>query len=179
LGLAIVKRLVELHGGEITAASPGLGHGSTVTITLPLAPDSHAAVVPRGSFSNTALLSGVRVLVVDDDADARLTVTTVLEQFGATTMAVASAGDALEALSREQVDVLVSDLAMPGQDGYEMMRRIRKERDSVALPAAALTAYADGDYKSRALEAGFQQHLAKPIEPEILAATLARLVHRL
>jgi signal transduction histidine kinase/CheY-like chemotaxis protein len=179
LGLAIVKRLVELHGGEITASSPGLGKGSTFTITLPLAPDSRAAVVARASCSSTALLSGIRVLVVDDDADARLTLTAMLEQFGATTTAVASAGDALEALSREQADVLLSDLAMPGQDGYEMMRRIRRDRGVAALPAAALTAYADADCKSRALEAGFQEHLTKPVEPEILAATLARLVHRL
>jgi CheY-like chemotaxis protein/two-component sensor histidine kinase len=179
LGLAIVKRLVELHAGEITASSPGLGKGSTFTITLPLASDSRGAAVATVPLSNAALLSGIRVLVVDDDADSRLTLTTMLEQFGATTKAVASAGDALDALLRDQADVLLSDLAMPGQDGYEMMRRIRKDRRVAALPAAALTAYADADCKSRALEAGFQEHLTKPVEPEILAATLARLVHRL
>jgi CheY-like chemotaxis protein len=135
--------------------------------------------VGKVPFSNAALLSGIRVLVVDDDADARLTLTAMLEQFGATTTAVASAGDALDALSRDPTDVLLSDLAMPDQDGYEMMRRIRKDRGVAALPAAALTAYADADCRSRALEAGFQEHLAKPVEPEILAATLARLVHRL
>jgi CheY-like chemotaxis protein/two-component sensor histidine kinase len=179
LGLAIVKHLVELHEGEITASSPGLGKGATFTITLPLAPDRRAATVATVPFSNTVLLSGIRVLVVDDDADARLTLTAILEQFGATTAAVASAGEALDALSRGQTDVLLSDLAMPGQDGYEMMRRIRQGRDVATLPAVAVTAYADADCRSRALDAGFQEHLAKPVEPEILAATLARLVHRL
>jgi signal transduction histidine kinase len=179
LGLAIVKRLVELHEGEITASSPGLGKGATFTITLPLAPDRRAATVATVPFSNTALLSGIRVLVVDDDADARLTLTALLEQFGATTAAVASAGEALDALSLGQTDVLLSDLAMPGQDGYEMMRRIRQNRDVAMVPAAAVTAYADADCRSRALDAGFQEHLAKPVEPEVLAATLARLVHRL
>jgi len=179
LGLAIVKRLVELHEGEITASSPGLGKGATFTITLPLAPDRRAATVATLPFANTALLSGIRVLVVDDDADARLTLTAMLEQFGATTAAVASAAEALDTLSRGQTDVLLSDLGMPGQDGYEMMRRIRQNRGVGMVPAAAVTAYADADCRSRALDAGFQEHLAKPVEPEILAATLARLVGRL
>jgi len=178
LGLAIVKHLVELHGGEVTASSLGPRKGSTFTMTLPLAADSQVAAVPTVPSSSRALLAGIRVLVVDDDADARLTVTAILAQFGAMTTAVASAGDALEALSRDQPDVLLSDLAMPGEDGYEMMRRIRKDRGVAALPAAALTAYADADCRSRALAAGFQEHLAKPIEPEILAAAVARLVQR-
>jgi PAS domain S-box-containing protein len=178
LGLAIVKRLIELHGGKIEVFSPGPGKGSTFTIALPLAVDSGVAEAAKTAPPNNVLLTGIRVLVVDDDADARLTVTTLLEQFGATATAVASASEAFEALAHDHVDVVLSDLAMPGQDGYEMMRRIRRDRDVAELPAAALTAYADADCRSRALAAGFQEHLAKPVEPGVLTATLARLVHR-
>jgi PAS domain S-box-containing protein len=177
LGLAIVKRLVDLHDGRIEACSAGKGKGATFTIDLPLAFDA-AAVMPADRPPDQALLSGIRVLVVDDDADARLTLMTMLNQYGASATAVDSADGAVAALAREPADVLLSDIAMPKQDGYDLIRRIRQHQRSAVLPAASLSAYADADHRSRALEAGFQEHLAKPVEPALLARTIARLVHR-
>jgi PAS domain S-box-containing protein len=179
LGLAIVNHLVEQHGGDVVAASAGPGRGSTFTITLPLLADAaltssaHQALVP-----NRSLLSGVRVLVVDDEMDARMTLGAVLEQFGAEPTMVASARDALDAIARTCPDFLLSDVAMPNENGYALIRRIRTALDADRLPAAALSAYVDGDSKAQALDAGFQIYLSKPIEPALLASTIASLLHR-
>jgi hypothetical protein len=179
LGLAIVKHLVEQHGGQVAAASGGAGLGSTFTLTLPLLSD--VTVTPSARDSPTldgSLLSGVRVLVVDDEADARVTLEAILEQFGALPTVVASTQDALDSIARTVPDVLLSDIAMPHENGYALIRRIRTTVDAARLPAAALSAYVDGDSRERALAAGFQTYLPKPIEPTVLATTLASLVHR-
>jgi CheY-like chemotaxis protein/anti-sigma regulatory factor (Ser/Thr protein kinase) len=178
LGLAIVKHLVDLHGGEINAASAGIGKGSTFTVTLPLARDAMPACRAEAAPATGSLLAGIRVLVVDDDADARLTLTTMLEQFGAVTTAVASADEAVANLRGEHVDVLLSDLAATDREASAMIRKIRANYSDAILPAAALSVYADADHRRRAIEAGFQEHLVKPVEPAILAETLAHLVRR-
>jgi PAS domain S-box-containing protein len=180
LGLAIVKHLVEQHGGQIAASSAGQGCGSTFTVTLPLlaGESAWAADVPRPVPADRSLLSGVRVLIVDDEADARTTLGAILEQFGAEATIVGSAADAFDEISRDCPDVLLSDVAMPGEDGYTLIRRIRTTVDANGLPAAALSAYVDGDSRAHALDAGFQAYLAKPVDPALLAATLATLVHR-
>jgi PAS domain S-box-containing protein len=179
LGLAIVKHLVEQHGGHVAAASPGPGHGSTFTITLPLMKDiTVTASAPQALVMDRSLLSGVRVLVVDDEVDARITLGAILEQFGAEPTVVASARDALEAIAQTLPDFLLSDVAMPDENGYALIRRIRTTLDADRLPAAALSAYVDGDSKAHALDAGFQTYLSKPIEPTLLASTIATLLHR-
>ena len=177
LGLAIVRHLVEQHGGQIEAASGGHGCGSTFTVTLPLLPAEAPSLIAPASSIDRALLSGVRVLVVEDEPDARASLSAVLEQFGAQPTAVASARAAYDAVIRRCPDVLLSDIAMPEEDGYALIRRIRDSIAATHLPAVAISAYADGNNRVQALEAGFQAYLAKPVEPTTLAATLATLVH--
>ena len=125
-----------------------------------------------------SLLSGVRVLVVDDEADARNTLGTILEQFGAESTVVASARDALDAIATALPDVLLSDVAMPSENGYALIRRIRRTVDADRLPAVAVSAYVNGDSKAQALDAGFQMYLSKPVEPTLLATTIATLIRR-
>jgi CheY-like chemotaxis protein len=180
LGLAIVRHLVELHGGTVLAASEGEGKGAVFTVRLPLLrPESDAerrevaTAPPRAAVEPS--LAGVRVLVVDDDDDVRGMMETVLSERGAQVRSVASAGEALDSAQREPPDVLVSDLAMPEMDGYALLRELRGRPETPRIPAAAVTAYARPEDRRQALLAGFQMHVAKPIEPGELVAVVASL----
>lgn len=189
LGLAIVRHLVELHGGTVRADSVGENQGAAFIVKLPLMPvrleasDSERVhpTVGRGvPFDNPTALDGLHVLVVDDDADTRVFMTTVLKECGASVTAVASALEAIEAIKQLKPDVLISDIGMPGEDGYALIRKVRAlPRDQGGLiPAAALTAYARAEDRTRSLLEGFQIHLPKPVEPAELAAVVANLAGR-
>jgi CheY-like chemotaxis protein len=195
LGLSIVKHLVEMHGGTVEAQSAGEGHGATFLVRLPIqavrgeevdakiAPDRSDTKAPLVPGLPSEHLDGVRVLVVDDEADARRMLAKVLERVGARVTTAGSAGEALTALgaataAAESLDVLVSDVGMPEQDGYDLIREVRKRGHQVAdLPAVALTAFARKDDVREALEAGFQMHLPKPVDVRDLMAAIAHLVH--
>ena len=180
LGLAIVRHVVEMHQGAISATSDGLGLGAMFSVTLPLL---SAAVT--GERSTTAaetkldrgLLSGVRVLVVDDQRDERTMLSTVLRQCGAETVEASSATEALDILARARPDVLVCDIAMPGEDGCSFIKKVRGQRAN-SIPAVALTAQASEHGRALALESGFQTYLNKPVEPATIAGAIAALVHR-
>jgi PAS domain S-box-containing protein len=178
LGLAIVHHLVELHGGTVTAESPGEGQGATFIVRLPMLSNS-TALGQVSPLSETALdLVGMRILLVDDDADTREFVTFLLEEAGAVVTATASAGEALLALTRSRPDVLLSDIGMPDMDGYMLMRQVRAlpSHKGGQVPAIALTAYAGEFDQKRALAVGFQQHIPKPVEPEILIRAISALL---
>ena len=185
LGLSIVRHLVELHGGSIHGDSAGLGHGATFTVTLPLSGErtiGQAEPVGRADMSLGRLptLDGVRILVVDDEPDARELVRATLTQCGAEVTEVASVRAALEALEGARFDVLVSDIAMPDEDGYSLIRQVRSREaeGGGGIPALALTAYARIEDRMSAIDAGYQQHAIKPIEPAELAAAVATLAGR-
>jgi signal transduction histidine kinase/ActR/RegA family two-component response regulator len=184
LGLAIVRRLVMLHQGEVEASSPGKDRGATFTVRLPLLADDARPVGPpaaetRRVREEPALrrLDRVRVLVVDDDDDSRGFVARVLGGCGAEVRAAASAEAALDVLGETYVDVLVSDIGMPGSDGYDLITRVRTlEREHGGrIPAIALTAYASDEDRERALAAGFSLHMPKPVSPGALARAVAEL----
>ena len=184
LGLAIVRHLAELHGGSAHAESAGPGLGATFTLELPIlvagSGRGERVAIERveGVEPRLPRLDGLRVLVVDDHDDARELIRTVLEQCGADVAVAGSADEALQALEHRRVDVLLSDLAMPGADGFELIRRVRAREQAAGaatLPAVALTAYAGTVDRARALAAGFQAHASKPIAPD----ELATLVHSL
>jgi signal transduction histidine kinase/ActR/RegA family two-component response regulator len=191
LGLAIVRHIVELHGGVVEALSEGEGKGSTFVVKLPLAagpaegaPRRFERPRPRATTGEDVVegpsLAGVRVLVVDDERDSRDLIATVLERQGARVVAVGSAAEALAALTREVPDVLVSDIEMPEQNGYDLLRRVRElpPEQGGRLPAAALTAYASAQDRMKALLSGFQLHVAKPVPPGELVAVVASLAGR-
>ena len=192
LGLAIVRHLVELHGGSVAADSPGEGLGATFTISLPLTvinkssglvsrpqtlPNDHSGGA-RAQEGSGLELDGVRILVVDDEADARSLLTIILQQYGAEVKTAGSTLEGLEALKEWRPEVLVSDIGMPDRDGYELIREVRALGSAQGgdLPAIALTAYARSEDRLKALKAGFQAHIAKPIEPEELVTTIAILI---
>ena len=182
LGLAIVRQLVELHGGTVRAESPGEGQGATFTVSLPIptfqldGAEGHDAPGKVDAPS----LEGLRVLVVDDEADARESLTVVLEQCGAVVTAVASARDALSALAHQRPDILVSDIGMPEEDGYSLIEKVRvlDAQRGGRIPAVALTAYAAPEDRRRALTAGYELHVPKPVTPEELVTAVANLSGR-
>ena len=179
LGLGIVRAVVELHGGTVTAMSGGEGKGATFEVRLPLrAFDAPVGEAPR-LYPRAPSLRGVTVLVVDDDPHARDFVRATLEQYGAVVVTAASAREAKARFEREPPDVMVSDLLMPGEDGLQLIQQIR-ELDRAAgrlTPAAAVTALARADDRRRALTAGYQMHTAKPVDPSELVSIVERLVH--
>lgn len=188
LGLAIVRQLVELHGGTVLVASDGVGRGATFTVRLPIlagdagAEQRESALGERRTVGSVGApaprsrrLDDLRILVVDDHVDGRTLTTLFLTQAGATVTAVASAREALQLLEVDRPDVLVSDIGLPDEDGYSLIRQIRQREATHGglLPAIALTGYARADDRTRALAAGFQAHVAKPLEPAELIAAIA------
>ncbi len=190
LGLAIVRQLVELHGGSVRVESGGEGRGTSFTVSLPLsppragqasdAPGAHSGAKGTAELDCPPALAGLRVLVVDDEADTRELLAAVLDSCGAQVIVAASAAEAFAQFERTRPDVLVSDIGMPGEDGYSLLARIRRlppERGG-ATPAAALTAYARAEDRMQALRSGFQMHVSKPVEPSELIVVVANLAER-
>ena len=182
LGLAIVRHLTELHGGMVRGESLGVGRGATFTVTLPLIDSwqepGYELAASGEEKKNSPSMQNVRVLVVDDDADSREMLRTVLHQCGADVIVAASGREALQALDRAIPDVLVCDLGMPDMDGYVLMQQIRgRPADRGGrVPAIALTGYTTTEERDRAISAGFQRHLAKPVEPYDLARVVVTLL---
>jgi PAS domain S-box-containing protein len=187
LGLAIVRHLAELHGGSVHAESEGRGRGARFTVKLPaegaaMNDDTKDAASPAPPASRRAEakkpLSGRSVLVLDDDPDMRELLAMILDDAGAEVRCFSTVAEALAALAEDPPDVAISDLAMPGEDGYAFVRRVRSECDGSAnaIPIVAMTAYARAEDRRRVLEAGFDRHVAKPIEPEELVESLAAVI---
>ena len=194
LGLNIVRQLVELHGGTVHAESPGAGQGATFTVRLPasaddpVAGDAEPLATPRiasspvtTASSGLPTLDGLRILIVDDDAQGRLLTSMVVTEAGGSTSAVASVREALRLIEVERPDVIVSGSDLPGEDGYALIRQIRRLETVQGgfLPAVALTSHAREVDRDRALAAGFQVHVPKPVEPAILIAAIAAVTGHL
>ncbi|HEX6185130.1 MAG TPA: response regulator, partial [Pyrinomonadaceae bacterium] len=191
LGLAIVRHLVELHGGDVWAESEGEGRGSTFTVSLPSAPARAAGVEAEGrahtaerqplpAYGCPERLDRLKVLIVDDEPDTLLMLKVGLSRCGAEVRAAESAAEALAALDAEHFDVLISDIGMPGEDGYELMRKVRARPAECGgrIPAVALTAYARVEDRMQALRSGYQMHVPKPVELAELVTVTSSLVQR-
>jgi signal transduction histidine kinase/DNA-binding response OmpR family regulator len=190
LGLAIVKHLVQLHQGTVDVESKGTDEGAKFTVSLPLASaaavgdlDSATVLEREGNglpVGFSELLDGLRILVVDDELDSRELITAILTRCGSEVRCSESAAEAIQAFREWKPDLLVSDIGMPNEDGYSLIQKVRKMRSKWAreIPAVALTAYATVEDRTRALDAGFQVHLAKPIEPEALVRSIASAAGR-
>ncbi|HYO77075.1 MAG TPA: response regulator, partial [Thermoanaerobaculia bacterium] len=174
LGLAVVRHLVELHGGTVQVASEGLGRGATFTVDLPLATRDIARRTASAGARDQSLLRGRTVLVVDDDRDTRLLLVAMLRQNGAEVLAAESVDEALTVFADRKFDIVVSDIAMPLQDGYALVRRVRAISD---VPLIAVSAIAGGpNDRARALEAGFADFVRKPVDPAQLATAVAAAI---
>jgi CheY-like chemotaxis protein len=187
LGLSIVKHLVELHGGTVRAKSPGEGQGATFVVALPLAPfraedsSTHPKTSRPGDFDYTGVdLEGVTIMIIDDEADTRTLLTRLFRECKAEVRAVANAVEAIAELKRNQPDLIISDIGMPGMDGYQFIHEVRELDASQGgtVPAIALTAFARSEDRTRAMMAGYNMHVAKPIEAQELLATVANLAGR-
>ena len=188
IGLTIVRHIVELHGGTVHAQSEGEGKGATFVVELPIVHEFHAgqspvarpAVVRPVDDSAVPDITGIRILLVDDEPDTREVIGQMLFRAGAQVELAASAREAFESITGKLPDILVSDIAMPDEDGYSLVQKVRARPNGEGgdLPAVALTAYAREEDRRRALAAGFQAHLSKPIEPSDLIRTVARFAVR-
>jgi CheY-like chemotaxis protein len=191
LGLAIVRHLVELHGGEVHAESEGENKGATFTVILPVANETQISPakdsdngfnlnLTTGELRSNTDLTGLRLLLVDDEPDTLEVLRTALTEFGATVRTAVSSADALETFLVWKPNVLVSDLAMPHEDGFSLIRKIRglQPEQGNDVPAIALTAYAREEDRLRALDAGFQTHIPKPTVPDELAAEVKKLTNQ-
>jgi CheY-like chemotaxis protein/anti-sigma regulatory factor (Ser/Thr protein kinase) len=188
LGLAIVRHLVEMHGGTVQAESAGENQGATFTVRLPVMsvlPErpqkrEHPLAEPRNPLQSLADLQGVHVLAVDDEPDALRLLCDVLEAAGARVTTATSVATAMEQVAAARPTVIVADIGMPEADGFELIKRVRTSENAGIrdIPAAALTAFARSEDRTRALQCGFEMHLAKPVDPGELVASVAMLVRR-
>jgi CheY-like chemotaxis protein len=178
LGLAIVRHLVELHGGSVSATSMGVGQGTTFTVELPVADHAAPAASPPALQPDVRVLAGCHVLVVDDDVEARSVASAVLESAGVQVVSARSVDEAEAALGRQTFNAVVCDIGMPGQDGYAFVANVRRSLDvrTRQIAVMALTGYAGAMNERIAHDAGFDAHLAKPVAPADLLMALARLV---
>ncbi|MCC5607127.1 PAS domain S-box protein [Nostoc sp. CHAB 5834] len=183
LGLAIVRKVVEMHGGNVQAESPGEGSGTTFTVEIPLLVRNEQITHEENESLDyqpeSSLLSDTQVLVVDDEPDIRDLITFILQDYGVQVTAVSSAQEALQALSESIPDVLISDIGMPKTDGYMLMREVRSRSPGQGgrVPAIALTAYAGEMNQQQALAAGFQMHISKPVDPDVLVKAIVDLIN--